>query len=182
MREGASSYIFIERYDDNAIAIKRRKRGQSSSLTAEYYMHRFVYMLLHNNPKYRLLFAPRPLGCKEKEYSMEAIEDGHLIYTENFSDDLKTELKEFYVDLAMHGFFPHDFELYLQVDGRVAIIDFEKFGEWVSSEEVVIDAVGATYFPEMLLSSPLLPKETPSWINDIKSAVKIYKSSKYLKE
>lgn len=174
MREGASSYIFIEKYDDDAIAIKRRKRGQSSSLTAEYYMHKFVYLLLDKNPKYRLLFTPRPLGCKEKEYSMEAVEDSHLIYSENYSEELKTELKEFYVDLARHGFFPHDFELYLQVDGRVAMIDFEKFGEWVNSEEVIIDSFGATYFPEMLLLSPLLPSDAPSWINDIKSAVKIY--------
>jgi hypothetical protein len=171
MREGASSYIFID--PGGQIATKRRKRGQSASLMAEYYMHRYAHILL-SDEKYKLLFTPQPLMCKEKEYSMDTIDDGYLVMAENYSEKLKGELKEFYVDMAKHGFFPHDFELYMQVDGRVAMIDFEKFGEWVSSEEIVIDSFNTSYFPEMLLLSPLLPSEAPSWINDIKAAVQIY--------
>jgi hypothetical protein len=172
MREGASSYIFIDAAGE--IATKQRKRGQSASLTAEYYMHRYVYTLLSDNSKYKLLFAPRTFGYKEKEYSMEAIDDGYLVMAENYSEKLKTELKKFYLDLARHGFFPHDFELYMQVDGRVAMIDFEKFGEWVNDDEVVIDSFNTKFSPKMLLSSPLLPCESPSWIEDIKSVLKIY--------
>ncbi len=171
MREGSSSYIFIDA--GGQIATKQRKSGQSASLMAEYYMHRYVYLLLSSR-KYKLLFTPQPFICKDKEYSMEAIDDGYLVMTENYSEALKIELKEFYLDLAKHGFFPHDFELYLQVDNRVAMLDFEKFGEWISCDEVIIDSFNVKFDPICLLSSPLLPSEAPSWIEDIKNIVKIY--------
>lgn len=171
MREGASSHIFID--INGQVATKRRKRGQSASLVAEYYMHRYVHTLL-SSPKYKLLFAPQPFVCKEREYSMEAIDDGYLIMTGNYREELKTEVKQFYCDMARDGFFPHDFELYLQTDGRVAMVDFEKFGEWVSRDEIIIDKLNTKFMPEELLCSPLLPAEAPEWIDDIKRFVKIY--------
>ncbi len=169
MREGASSYIII----DGEKATKKRKRGRSSA-SAEYFMHRYVHTLLSNNDKYKLLFTPRPFECGEREYSMEVIDDGYLIMTENFREDLKTELRLFYCDMARHGFFPHDFELYLQTDGQIAMVDFEKFGEWVSRDEVVIDNLDVKFDARMLLCSPLLPAEAPEWISCIKDCVKIY--------
>jgi hypothetical protein len=171
MREGSSSYIFID--PGGQIATKQRKQGHYSSLMAEYYMHRYVYMLLCSK-KYACLFAPQPFICREKEYSMEAIENSYLIMKDDYDDKLKRELKEFYIDMASHGFFPHDFELYMQIDGRVAMIDFDKFGEWMTCEEVAIDSFNVTFEPAFLLCSPLLPSEAPSWIEDIKQAVKIY--------
>jgi hypothetical protein len=176
MREGASSYIFIHR----GFAIKRRKRKCATGLMAEYYIHRFVYKLLHDNPKYKLLRTPEPISFKENEYSMEIIDDGYLILKENYEKlpincvKLKAELKEFYLDMASYGFFPHDFELYLQCDGRVAMIDFDKFGEWIDDEKLVIDTIDNKYEPEFLICSPLLPSEAVDWVEDIKKCVKVY--------
>lgn len=147
---------------------------------SEYYMHQFVHTLLDYNSKYMLLYTPKPINYEDNQYKMGAIDDGYLILTENYEklpinfENLKRELRDFYLDMAMHGFFPHDFELYLQKDGRVAMVDFDKFGEWISCDEVIIDSFNAKFEPEFLLCSPLLPREACSWIEDIKKSVRIY--------
>lgn len=44
--------------------------------------------------------------------------------------DLRRELQQFYRKGRSLGIYPQDFELYKQPDGRVAMVDFDKFGIW----------------------------------------------------
>ena len=47
------------------------------------------------------------------------------------------ELKMFYAMAGQQNIFPCDYELYKQQDGRVAMIDFDKFAEWREDGTVV---------------------------------------------
>jgi hypothetical protein len=44
------------------------------------------------------------------------------------------ELKLFYEKAKETGIFPCDYELYRQPDGRIGLIDFDKFAAWVKTE------------------------------------------------
>jgi hypothetical protein len=43
----------------------------------------------------------------------------------------------FYAMAAQQNIFPCDYELYRQTNGRVALIDFDKFAEWRDDGTVV---------------------------------------------
>lgn len=47
------------------------------------------------------------------------------------------ELKAFYLAAKQCSVFPADYELYIQPDGRVAMVDFDKFALWSPKGEVV---------------------------------------------
>ncbi len=154
IKEGASSYIIIDPV--TCTATKRRKYYNEASLMSEYTMHRFVEILLSNS-KYKILYTPTTISYSDKEYTMDAINDGYLIMTDNYNDKITAELQEFYRDMSKNEFFPHDFELYLQPDGRIAMIDFDKFGQYDHEGMIIIDSINRTYSVETLIKSPLLP-------------------------
>ena len=54
----------------------------------------------------------------------------------NDIDGLNQELAIFYMKALAYEIFPCDYELYLQDDGRVALVDFDKFGAWDSDGSV----------------------------------------------
>ena len=124
---------------------------------SEYSMHRFVETLL-SHPKYKLLYVPATISYSDREYLMEAINDRYIIMESDYNEHILEELKEFYRDMKSHDFFPYDYELYLQPDGRIAMIDFDKFGQYNQEDGmIVIDSVYRTYSVETLLKSQLLP-------------------------
>jgi hypothetical protein len=154
IKEGNSSYIIIDPI--TRTATKKRKRYNEASLMSEYTMHRFVEIVL-SAPKYKIIYTPTTITYNAKEYIMDAINDGYLIMAGDYDDKLTAELQEFYRDMRHHTFFPHDFELYLQPDGRVAMVDFDKFGQYDRDGMIIIDSINRTYSVERLLKSPLLP-------------------------
>jgi hypothetical protein len=78
---------------------------------------------------YSILYTPRPLGCLRNSYKMERIDDSEMLLQADLEcwPALVEELARFYADMGVRGVVPNDFELYKQVDGRVALIDFDKF-------------------------------------------------------
>ena len=50
--------------------------------------------------------------------------------------DLNKDLHILYMKARAYEIFPCDYELYLQPDGRIALIDFDKFGVWQSDGSV----------------------------------------------
>jgi hypothetical protein len=68
------------------------------------------------------------------EYTMQRINTDEPITNEGVPSE---ELKKFYADAKAEGIFPCDYELYKQPDGRIAMIDFDKFGRWQEDGIVV---------------------------------------------
>ena len=68
------------------------------------------------------------------EYAMERIHcdnESTVRAPELPSESLElSELRLFYEKARAKGIYPCDYELYRQSDGRVAMIDFDKFSQW----------------------------------------------------
>ena len=84
------------------------------------------------------LFIPR-VSSNVGIYEMEFIDTSKVIYlgdpansTGKMDTELRSlvheEIKDLWLALWERGFAAWDFELFLQPDGRVALIDFDKFG------------------------------------------------------
>ncbi len=134
--EGASSTISI----DNGFVIKKIKRKiNTMPIKDQFMVHNLVYKVL-NTDKYKLLCTPKPLELSnDNSYKMEIIIDSNMITSNDYDNNLTKEIKQFYVDMKAHNIFPNDFELFLQPNGKVALIDFDKFGKYYDDTfEIII--------------------------------------------
>lgn len=87
---------------------------------------------------FKLLFVPKAKDPEKHQYKMERIDVDEPIAMLELDKvkGLKAELQRFYRVAKESGIFPADFELYLQPDGRVAMIDFDKFATWAANGSV----------------------------------------------
>jgi hypothetical protein len=84
-----------------------------------------------------LLFVPRAWDAEKYQYKMDRIDVSRpLLETEVKSHPVLADLKAFYAKAKEKGIFPADYELYIQPDGRVAMIDFDKFAKILSDGSV----------------------------------------------
>jgi hypothetical protein len=103
---------------------------------------------------FTVLFTPRAWltdSTSEREYAMERIDCSTEINPCELSESQEAgELRLFYEKAKSVGIYPCDYELYRQPDGRLALIDFDKFARWNQKEEIV--------FPwGAVISNPVYP-------------------------
>ncbi len=127
INEGSSGKVFAYGQDEVVKVAKRGVRG-NLGIREQYKMHCHVYSLLVHG-EYKILYTPRPVGCLRNSYKMERIDDSTMIVGAEVAamPALVKELAHFYEELGRYNITPNDFELYLQTDGRVALIDYDKF-------------------------------------------------------
>lgn len=122
--------------EDPSVVIKRiyKKRGPTRRLRS--YRARDQYRLQtwaeSVTAKYKVLYVPKPSDPEENQYKMKRIDVSTRIEMSDIDSvpDLRRELQQFYRKGRSLGIYPQDFELYKQPDGRVAMVDFDKFGIW----------------------------------------------------
>lgn len=79
----------------------------------------------------KMLFVPRAWPNDQHTYKMEKIAVEETLADEDIkAHPVLSEIKSFYSAAKDQGIFPVDYELYIQPDGRVAMIDFDKFSTW----------------------------------------------------
>ena len=108
----------------------RRVPKGSLSLDEQKLIHMAI---LEETSSYTLLRAPRLI--QSDGYEMERINVDNLIFlgsqnssVETFNKDiLVSELAKLWSALCKRGYLAWDFELYLQPDGSIVIVDFDKF-------------------------------------------------------
>lgn len=128
--EGASGKI-IEEADGTVVKkvhrhLKQRAKCHGAQKQCE--IQQWAARLLTPENGFTILYAPRAWITQKQqqhEYSMEKI---HCV--EEVAPAEVAELKLFYARAKEVGIFPCDYELYRQPDGRVAMIDFDKFAAW----------------------------------------------------
>lgn len=137
--EGASGQILLT--EDPRVVIKRvykragpHRRIKSHRAPAQYKIQSWAHSLLSQANGYNTLYVPKAWDAELHQYKMERI-DTTIPLTDG--DVSEVELKKFYREARSRGIFPCDYELYQQPDGRVAMIDFDKFGDWLSDGSVV---------------------------------------------
>lgn len=133
--EGACGKI-LETTDPSVVIkkIHRRSRPQqrTCSLSAEEQarVQEWAASVCHSQG-FKVLFVPRAWDAHRYEYKMDRIQtDKPVDILRIKSHRVLEELKIFYRTAQDLGVFPADFELYEQEDGRVAMIDFDKFAAW----------------------------------------------------
>jgi len=127
INEGSSGKVFAYGEDSVVKVGKRGVRG-NLSIREQYKMHAHVWSVL-NFGEYNMLYTPKPLACAGNSYRMERIDDSVMITGAELSawPMLVEELSRFYEYMKTYGVYPNDYELYLQKNGQVALIDFDKF-------------------------------------------------------
>ena len=84
------------------------------------------------------LTVPRAWDAERFAYKMQRIDVSEPLEMLSVkAHPVKDELKLFYEKAKQASIFPCDFELYIQPDGRVAMIDFDKFAQWNQDGSVV---------------------------------------------
>jgi hypothetical protein len=85
-----------------------------------------------------LLFVPKAWALDAYSYKMERIDVSKpLQLTEVKSHPVLQELQRFFQLSKKQGIFPADFELYVQPDGKVALVDFDKFATWSQDGTII---------------------------------------------
>ena len=72
------------------------------------------------------LTVPRVFVIEERSYVMERIDDSKPLYDYTLTPKQLTELKIFLSVMESKGWILNDIECYVQPDGRIAILDFDK--------------------------------------------------------
>jgi hypothetical protein len=85
------------------------------------------------------LFVPRAWLAQEAySYKMDRIDVSvPLPVAEVVTHPVVKDLKAFFQLAQEQGVFPADFELYVQPDGRVAMVDVDKFATWLPDGSIV---------------------------------------------
>ena len=148
--EGACGTIVPS--DNPLVVIKRvhkrpgpHRRTKSHRAPAQCSIQSWAHTLCKPSNGYSILYVPRAWDPEMHQYKMDLINTETLLVNEGIP---VAELQKFYRDAKLEGIFPCDYELYQQPDGRVAMVDFDKFGRWLTD--------GTVLFPwGQILSRPL---------------------------
>ncbi len=80
---------------------------------------------------FQLLFVPRAWDADKHSYKMDRIDvETPLNLTDVKGHGVLEELKAFYKAAMAASVFPLDYELYVQPNGKIAMVDFDKFSSW----------------------------------------------------
>lgn len=140
--EGACGKILDT--DDPRVVIKkvhRRKRAQqrTCSLGAEGQAKMQMWARgVCADAGLLLLFVPRAWDPDTYTYKMERIDVSRPLFIQEVKGHaVLQDLQAFFRRAQQQGIFPADFELYVQPDGRVAMVDFDKFATWGQDGSIV---------------------------------------------
>jgi hypothetical protein len=118
---GASGVLFQYKNQPGLITKQTKKKN----ISQEYKIHTICYDVCKSE-NYQILKIPKPETIiTHKSYAMEKIDDSEMIVQPEGL--LADEMKKFIRKLEATGITAFDYELYLQCDGTVYMIDFDKF-------------------------------------------------------
>ena len=128
INEGSSGRVFETAEPGVVVKIAKRTARGNLTIKEQFKMQHRVWSIL-NFEGYKVLYTPKPLKCIGNSYTMEKIDDSNFIGGAELAErpELVVELHRLYDRLKSFKVCPNDFELYPQPDGRVAMIDYDKF-------------------------------------------------------
>jgi hypothetical protein len=106
---------------------KSKRSNKITPIAKQIEIHQWSTKTLRPENGFVVLFTPmiRMTG-KNNSYEMEKIDDSNPI--EKVPTPLRNEIIAYFTAAKASGYYPSDFELYLQPDGRIALLDFDKYG------------------------------------------------------
>ncbi len=143
--EGASARIYEYAHYPTHYVVKQQKRQARSSThppnwqqKIQHWSHQIVqppnFQILRVPAAFEISTSPRATA-----YVMERIDTSQpelLQEAHQVPQQLLKELLLYYFLCSQQGYFPNDYELYKQPDGRYALTDFDKFGVFITREKI----------------------------------------------
>lgn len=106
---------------------KAKRSGKLTPIAKQREIHAWSASTLTPENGFTILFTPTiRITGKNNSYEMEKIDSGTPI--EKIPAALRPEIIAYFRAAKAAGYYPSDFELFLQSDGRVALLDFDKYG------------------------------------------------------
>jgi len=142
--EGASARIYEYIHYPALYVVKQQKRqarGHAHPPSFQQKIQQWSNQLIQP-PNFQTLCVPAAFEIstspKATAYVMERIDTSQ---PEDLShplvpQQLVKELLLYYFLCSQQGYFPNDYELYKQPDGRYALVDFDKFGIFLTREQI----------------------------------------------
>lgn len=122
--EGACGKIVEETPITVRKVMKRNVKGLSSEQQA--HLQQLVAEVI-DKEGLRTLLTPRVLLVEPKSYVMERVDDSVPLYeVTHLKAEWIKEIQIFLFCMEQEGWLMNDIELYVQPDGRVAVLDFNK--------------------------------------------------------
>lgn len=141
--EGASARIYEYAHYPTHYVVKQQKRAARSSTHPPNFQQK-IQQWSHQivqSPNFQTLRVPAAFEIstspKATAYVMERIDTSqpeHL--NKGAPQQLVKELLLYYFLCSQQGYFPNDYEIYKQPDGRYALVDFDKFGIFITHEKI----------------------------------------------
>lgn len=150
--EGASARIYEYIHDPSNYVVKQQKRLARESThppAFQQQIQQWSYQIVQP-PNFTLLRVPAAFRISESvkatSYVMERIDTTQPeLLDSNYIDDTKEktytsqlikELILYYYLCSKQGYFPNDYELYKQTDGKYALVDFDKYGVFIAYDKI----------------------------------------------
>lgn len=142
--EGASSRIYEYTHYPTQYVVKQQKRQARNSTHPPNFQQKiqqWSYQIVQP-PNFQTLRVPAAFEIstspKATAYVMERIDTSQPESLQETTppSELIKELLLYYFLCSQQGYFPNDYEIYKQPDGKYALVDFDKFGIFISSEKI----------------------------------------------
>ncbi len=126
LNEGSNGIVYSKSF--NYICKKIKKNGYGMNVIDQYKLQEIALNIVEKN-NFKIIRVPKLISCEDNIIIMEKIDDSHPYYGEesNYNKEFCEELVIFYNDFKQYNYIPVDYECFLQTDGTVVILDFDKF-------------------------------------------------------
>jgi hypothetical protein len=129
--EGACANIIDESPNIVRKVLKRKYKGKSAK---DQFTLQELACCVVEEAKLKNILVPRVYSFNKNSYTMDRIDTSTPIYEVEVSVEAKKELHIFCEEFEKKGYFANDIECYLQPNGQIAIIDFDKCEEVCNGE------------------------------------------------
>lgn len=178
--DGGANGLIIPSPNGHLVRKKMRRNAIGNPIDIQMTIHRIAQQILRDENNFTTLRAPylqaqaaaagggsHPNG---EEYWMERIDTSNPLwlgdqdsvncYSQNLIDDVKQELVRFWLQMWARGYAAWDFELYVQRDNTVVILDFDKYARRsVNSPELFRMPYRVNVPPERFFTHICFPPE-----------------------
>jgi hypothetical protein len=164
--EGATSTLELLKNGWVRKTLKRKEKKKAMSVESQLIRHTWSSQILIPSHGFHILFTPPArASTSSNSYEMGLIDTSNPIVQID-TPELEAELELYFKKAKNAGYYPSDFELYLQSDGRIALVDFDKFGTIHSETRTVVfpyrGSVSLNTVPEEALYTEKLAKRIQS--------------------
>jgi hypothetical protein len=127
--EGATSVVHKLKNGWVRKTLKRKaKKSNSHSAVKQIEIQQWSSKTLNPENGYKLLFTPEArVNANKNSILMKEVDTSKPIHKIKDAGLVK-EILAYFAAAKKSGYYPSDFELYEQPDGRIALLDFDKYG------------------------------------------------------